>query len=127
MAELLIKVISAVNPDPIKDQRGCYKRGDIVDVRPDNFEWGKEEGLPTFVKVKILGLAVSTVKQFMESEVGDGFVIPLETVVRRRKWNVLVDNVPAQIKQTLLTTGEVTVTLTQVRNYIKNKQLGGTY
>lgn len=122
MAELLIKAIDATHSDPVKDKAGCYKRGDIVDVRPDGFEWGREEGLPTFVKVKIPGLAVSTIKQFMESEMGD-----LETTVRRRKWNVLVDNIPVQIKQTLQTTGEVTVTLTQVRNYIKNKQSGETY
>lgn len=127
MAELLIKAISSTNPDPVKDQRGCYKRGDIVDVRPDGFEWGKEEGLPTFVKVKIPGLAVSTLKQFMESEKGDGVVIPLETTVRRRKWNILINDIPSQIKQTLQTAGEVTVTLSQIRNYIKNKQTGVTY
>ena len=127
MAEILVKAMDATHSDPVKDLRGCYKRGNIVDVRKDGFEWGKEEGLPKFVKVKIPGLAVSTVKQFMDSEMGDGFIIPLETTIRRRKWNILVDDIPAQIKQTLQTTGEVAVTLTQIRNYIKNKQTGETY
>ena len=127
MAEILVKAIDAIHPDPVKDLRGCYKRGDVVDVRPDGFKWGNGEQWPMFAKVKIPGLDPATVKQFMDSEMGDGFVIAADVVVRRRKWNILVDNIPLIIKQQLQTSGEITVTLTQIRNYIKNKQSGETY
>lgn len=33
--ELLIKAVDALHADPIKDERGCYKRGDVVAVYAD--------------------------------------------------------------------------------------------
>ena len=66
MAEFLIKAISVSNPDPSIDA-GCYKIGDIVDVRPDNWPWGNEEGLPRFYIVKIPGLNHETISELIES------------------------------------------------------------
>jgi len=43
MAELLIKASNTTNPDQVKDLRGCYKKGDVVVVKPDGWKWGKEE------------------------------------------------------------------------------------
>jgi len=43
MAELLIKSSDTTNPDPVKDLRGCYKKGDVVVIKPDGWKWGKEE------------------------------------------------------------------------------------
>ena len=43
MAELLIKAQDAIHPDPIKDLRGCYKKGDVGVIMPDGWRWGKEE------------------------------------------------------------------------------------
>lgn len=43
MAELLIKAVDATHPDPVKDLRGCYKKGDVVVIKPDGWSWGKEE------------------------------------------------------------------------------------
>ena len=43
MAELLIKAVDATHPDEVKDLRGCYKKGYVVVVKPDNWSWGKEE------------------------------------------------------------------------------------
>jgi hypothetical protein len=62
MAELLIKAIDASNPDPSKDESGCYKKGDIVHVSDDGHEWGSQEGLPTFVVVKCPGVPVATIE-----------------------------------------------------------------
>jgi len=70
MCELLIKAISNTNPDPVKDQRGCYKRGDIVDVQADGFTWGREEGLPRFYIVKIPGITVTQAKKYMAAHIG---------------------------------------------------------
>jgi hypothetical protein len=52
MAELLIKAVDAVHVDVEKDRAGCYKKGYIVDIRPDGFLWGNKEQLPKFVIVK---------------------------------------------------------------------------
>lgn len=42
MTQLLVRIIDNSNPDPTKD-KGCYKAGDIVMVRPDSWVWGKQE------------------------------------------------------------------------------------
>lgn len=67
MAELLIKAISASHADPEKSERGCYRKGDIVVVMPDGHEWGAQEGLPTFVRVRVPGVAASAVADRIES------------------------------------------------------------
>jgi len=41
--------------------------GDIIVVRPDGWEWGKEECLPTFIVVKIPGITVEAVKLYEQS------------------------------------------------------------
>jgi hypothetical protein len=110
MAEFLIKAINAVHIDPVKDKQGCYKRGDIVDVRPDGWPWGKEEGLPRFYIVKITGLSVDIAKKYMGT---DNSI--------RRIWKVRADDVPTAIKNQLLSKGIVTVTWTQVKGYVRNK------
>ncbi|MFN3075352.1 MAG: hypothetical protein ABT940_00445 [Alphaproteobacteria bacterium] len=119
MAELLLRVASSLHADPLID-RGCYKRGDVVAVLPDGHVYGRLETLPTFVKVKIPGLAVATAQNWVRPEMD--LTDPLKPVMlKRRLWRVRVDDIPAAIRNTLITTGEVTVTLTQVRSYIQNK------
>jgi hypothetical protein len=44
MPLLQIKSVSAVHPDPVKDLRGSYKRGDIVDVYEDWYHGHCEGG-----------------------------------------------------------------------------------
>ena len=53
MAELLILNKSNTNPDAVKSERGCYKRGDIVEVREDGAAYGTAETLPDFVIVRL--------------------------------------------------------------------------
>lgn len=105
-----------------------------VAVREDGHVWGAKEGLPNFVKVKIPGVAAVTVEELISEQLEDGtgadyFENGERATYRRRRWRVLVSDIPAQIRQTLLTTGEVTVTPAQIRNYIRrvrdNAQFGG--
>lgn len=51
--EMLVKAVDHSHPDPEIDRRGCYKKGDIVVVRPAGHKWGAKETLPKFVVVKI--------------------------------------------------------------------------
>ena len=122
MAEFLIKAISATHPNPDKDRSGCYKRGDIVVVMPDGHKWGNAECLPTFVIVKIPGLSVETAMKYIEP----AYVLGNEEfgIAERRRWTVLVDTIPNSIKNQLLSTGQVTVTLSQILNYIEDSVTG---
>lgn len=118
MAELLIRVNSSSHPDPAVDA-GCYKRGDVVVVMPDGHRWGTQEGLPVFVKVKIPGLSVATAMAWLQERLDT--TDPLKPrLLRRRLWNIAVSDIPQAIRTALLTDGEATVTLTQVRSYIRN-------
>lgn len=56
MAEILVKAVDATNPDPEKQRRGCYRKGDPVLAMPDGHAWGAEEGPPKFVVIKVPGI-----------------------------------------------------------------------
>lgn len=121
MAEILIKAVDAAHADPEKDKQGCYKRGDPVVVMDDGHEWGKEERLPKFVVVKIPGLSVAKAKKYIQPILGIPDAEGERPMIRRRLFRILLDDVPNLIKQKLRDTGEVTVTMTQIKNYIQNK------
>jgi hypothetical protein len=98
MAELLVKAIDTVHADPIKNERGCYKRGDIVDIREDGFEWGKEEISSKFVVVKCSNIKVDDVKQYMNphtqktiTQDKDGNFIEETTILKRRQFSIDLD------------------------------------
>jgi len=40
MAEILIKVETYTHSDPVKDRQGVYKRGDIINIKPDGWSDG---------------------------------------------------------------------------------------
>lgn len=116
MAEFLIKAVSVTHSDPDKDTRGCYKRGDIVDIRPNGFAWGKEEGLPKFVVVQVSDVSVAAAKKYMDPERDtNGFM------TRRRIYRVLVDSVPNAVKIALRDTGRYETTWDAIKAYVHNK------
>ena len=129
MCELLICAVNKTHPDATKDERGCYKRGDVVMVKDDGYQWSANEGLPLFVIVKIPGRTVAQAEKYCLPYTLDdlGGVSPTR-IVRRRLHGVEVDaaSLPAWVKTSLRDTGTVTVTFTQIRNYIKNKITGAT-
>lgn len=121
MAEFLIKAVDATHADPEKHARGCYKRGDIVCVMPDGHQWGRLEGLPNFVVLKIPGVSHIKAAAYMESH--EDRTDPVNTVtLLRRKFRLRVDDVPAAIKRELRDTGSVTLSWSQVRGFLRNKQ-----
>jgi hypothetical protein len=107
----------------LKDERGCYKLGDPVVVMPDGHEWGLEERLPKFYVVKIPGLAVETARKWVEAW-RDDTDPDNPAMLRRRLYGINIASLPASIRNALQTTGTVSVTLNQIRNYIINKRTG---
>lgn len=119
MAEILVKAVDATNPDPVKDAAGCYKRGDPVVIMPDGHPWGREEGLPKFWIVKVPGATVAQLQQYVDALLAaDG-----ETRVRRRAWSLDTARMSGGVRNTLNNTGTITVTLTQVQNFLQRKGL----
>lgn len=133
MAEILIKAVDATHVDPVKDQRGCYKRGDPVDIRPNGFEWGRLEALPPadggkFVRVRISDVTPAQVETYLTNRWGIALnVSETETVgedvvvTRRRALRVLVDNLPANVRNQLRNTGFYETTWSAIKSFVQNK------
>jgi len=62
-----------------RDYEKSYKKGDIVVVFPDGHKWGKEEGPPKFVIVKVPGMSVKEGRKYMAT-----YRINKEIIKRRR-------------------------------------------
>lgn len=143
MAEILFFSGNRTHPDPEKDRRGSWKRGMPVVVFDDGHVWGREESKQQwisegnlaedwpsqgiFVIVKIIGITADRIKDIIEPQIVDDAGVEYDNLsgrslphrFRRRGWRVLVSSLPAGIRSTLVTDGEVTVTKLQVRNYIR--------
>ena len=125
MAEILVKAVSAAHVDPVKDRRGCYKRGYPVVVMPDGHPWGLEERRPKFVVLKIPTIPVSRVLKYIETWEG----------VQRRRGRVRWDDLPTRAKNRLANDGELIIkagaydgtfdyTWEQVKAFFRNDETG---
>jgi len=78
MAELLIKATDTTHPNKIKDLRGCYKKGYVVVIKPDNWSWGKEElNKEKFYIVRVKGVSPEDLQylvQTYEVELGTHYI-----------------------------------------------------
>ena len=85
MCELLIRNVDNVNPDPDKDLSGSYKKGDVVEVRPDGCEYGKNELSDRFRIVKYPGVPVEDMQHLTQMEMkSNSEVLPLALIGIRR-------------------------------------------
>lgn len=115
MAEVLVKAVSVSHTDPVKDARGCYKVGDPVVVMPDGHVWGVSEGLPNFWIVKVPGATVAELEGYLVS------ILAGSVITRRRRWFADTSKMTGGVRNTLLTTGVISVPLTTVQAFMTNK------
>lgn len=116
MAELLVLAFDTSNPDADLD-RMAWKKGHVVDVKPDGWKWGASECLPKFWKVKLPNISVSQVNKFLAVKYD---ATDANTPVQIREWKLSVNDIPAEIVSTLNNTGEITITkLSAFSGYMK--------
>ncbi len=131
MAELLVKAVNATHANPQKNAVGCYKRGDIVLAMEDGHRWGTKELLApakggVFVIIKIPGVTVDQLQRFVRERWD--WMIDAEDedealgFVRRRRFRIDADLLPAGVRSTLNTTGQYTTTWAQIRQFLRNKR-----
>ena len=121
MAWLLIKATG----NPVETS---YDMGDIVEVRPDDCNWGTKECLPRFYRMQITGLPFNERLQelcqrmdLVQDSIGvDGE--PRYNLVRIRKHKIDVANIPNSIRNSLVNTGIAIISKSQIRRYFKNNQ-----
>lgn len=103
MAELLIRAsghwLDSKTPEEVnamseRDRDGYNARtqiGDIICVRPDGWEWGKEECLPTFIVVRLPQYNVDDAKHFeytLAEEHTDAQGRLTHRLLKRRKYRI---------------------------------------
>lgn len=99
MCELLIRVRDKTNDDPYLDAR-CLKRGDVVVVVEDGWQWEREELTnPDWRILQLPNVTVAQAVAFVGEEVDDNPEQP-SRVLRRRGWSFDVDasELPASVR-----------------------------
>ncbi len=126
MAILAIIDRDNTNADPVKDQRGCYKRGDIVAVHDDSKHDGdliRNPVVAPWYLVRVTGVTAEQVQHALDPELSavafDEDGRPLR--IRRRKFRVNVADIPAGARAQLQANRYIEVTVQQARNFIRNK------
>ena len=75
--------------DSAEQEKGVYKKGDIVTIK-NNGSWGKREGLPSFVRIKVNNANKSDINTMIKNYFG-GQVIS-QTWQRFIDWQVINSN-----------------------------------
>jgi len=71
MAELLVRLKDNTHPDPIKDLRGCAKKGYVITIKPDGWKWTENEGPPNFKVIKVPGVDPSKLEDLLKMDIYD--------------------------------------------------------
>lgn len=118
MAEILIRVISKTNSDPVLD-RETSKAGDVIHVAPDGWPWGSAELVnPEWRIVKLPGYDPALLLTMLEPEYlnvtqPDGSVKPKFMRKRKRWFDFSLD---ANLKTLLLNAAQVVTLNTSNKN-----------
>lgn len=128
MAILVLIARDATHANPEKDQRGCYKTGDVVAVHDDSAHDGNLVANPVqapWYLVRVTGVTKAQVERVLESErEADG---PDAKILTRRKFRLNPADLPLAVRQTLQRDRYLSVTLAQARNFIRNKRTGAGF
>lgn len=143
MAELLVKKIDFVNPDPEIDRIGAWKSGMVIVVQENNHLWGIKESKQAWIaagnngadwhdKTFILKLPTKTVlsvQTFLQEQYVDDSGNSTDSAdgtknrYRRREWHFEWTQIPQSMIDTINSTGELTLStngqINQVKAYMK--------
>lgn len=119
MAELLIKATDHTHPDPVINRAGCYKRGMVVRIENDGFEWGKKEGPPKFAVVRILGAPASDYEKLVDAETRDDSGVDTGDTYRRRSYRLDVDALAPDIREKMSAQRKVDIPAGDIDGHLK--------
>lgn len=128
MAILVLIARDATNADPAKDQRGCYKTGDVVAVHDDSAHDGDlvaNPVQPPWYLVRVTGVTKAQVDRVLEPE-READALDAK-ILTRRKFRLNPADLPLAMRQTLQRDRYLSVTLAQARNFIRNKRTGAGF
>ena len=134
MREILVRVNNTDHVDPVKDRRGCYKRGMPDLIFNGGHTWGKLESKQQWIRegfdpalwpsqgvliiVKISDAVENSIPNVSEEQREDDVGAAQSDVYRRRRWRFNLDGLPAGVRNTLVRDGEITTTRAQIRPFV---------
>lgn len=134
MAELLVEATNETHADPQLERQTCRKAGYCLLVRPDGWNWGKEERPPKFYVIKLPGVSVHhpRIVEYVSTWMDE--YIPSQ-IYQRRRWRLRVDDIPVALRNRLDSAGSITiavggyageydVTWAQLRGYMRDLKTG---
>ena len=130
MAEILIKAANNSSGHPL-----AWQRGMPVVVFENGHAWGTQEVIPpaqggAFVRLTITDVTVQQVHDFFLNRWGidlcDEELDPVDPTIkaRRRHIRLRVDDLPANVRNQLNTTGTYTTTWDAVRTFLQRIRTG---
>jgi hypothetical protein len=123
MAEFLIRATDTVLSDTDKATRRAYRRGDVVEVHADGFEWGRnclsnpDNGRALFV-LKVPGVTVEQVQKY-QGELLDDITLFQHA---RRRYRLVLDELPANLRNQIRDQGFISRTWPQIRGFVEDKK-----
>ena len=139
MCELLVRARHTLTGNTETD-KGVWRRGDVIVIEEDGYAWGIQELKANWLAVgntsatwhkntfmvKVTGVPKSKavlIPDNISVDEDDGFgnIISVLKINRRRFNYVAVDATPQQIKNAIGSDYEITVTPTQIKNFLRNK------
>lgn len=140
MCELLVRARHTLTGNSEKD-KGVWRRGDIIRVESDGYQWGNKERKANWIAagndgatwhkntflVKIPVVSKAKLATLLEHEENTSYIpgpMGLElvtTFIRRRIRHLAVDATPSAIKATIGSDYEITVTPLQIKNFLRDK------
>ncbi|MGR3219498.1 MAG: hypothetical protein ACUZ8H_06735 [Candidatus Anammoxibacter sp.] len=73
----------SLSPSKLRNHNVRSQIGDIIIVKPDGWEWGKEEGLPNFYIIKVPNLSFEDAKH-LEDSLMEGIGVDKVTLKKRK-------------------------------------------
>jgi hypothetical protein len=111
---LLVKDSDATHSDPVIDQRGCYKRGDVVQVFAGDTPC-QIPPAPPFWGLLVVGIPKGKAEKYEQMGYTD------QVLDRRRLFGVVYDTLPTAVKTSLTTTRYAVVQWSSLHGAMRNK------
>lgn len=138
MATLQLITRDVTHADATKNQRGCYKRGMIVAVYEDGVCTEAPSTNTPFIFIHVPTVPAARVLKYMApqldpTDVAMGIRVP--TVIRRRRWRLRWEDLPAAVRTRIISQRQITVAVAayagprdyewpQVRDFLRNQETG---
>lgn len=95
MCQIVVFIRDKTNPDDVYKDARLYKAGDVIEVVPDKWNWGREDlANPDWRIVSIPDLGEEEARQFLGPELNVSAVGPAK-MLRRRAFKLDLSILPA--------------------------------